>query len=259
MKSVGEVMAIGRTFPEVLQKALRMLDIGVGGLDPDAFQFEDLRDQLRNATPLRVFAIARALAGWHATSKRSMRSPESTAGFCTSIASIVRVHDILTTIAWPLPRRDDAYCEVARLLRRRRSSVLPGRRRAPPGSSESRPASSGIWPRSTPWPREFPADTNYLYTTLQRDAERRRRRRGARRSWCWGPAPIASVPASSSIGAASTRSRRASALGLRDASCSITTRKRSAPITTSATDWCSMRSASRRVLDLYELRTAPRA
>ena len=29
MKSVGEVMAIGRTFPEVLQKALRMLDIGV--------------------------------------------------------------------------------------------------------------------------------------------------------------------------------------------------------------------------------------
>ncbi len=47
MKSVGEVMAIGRTFPEVLQKALRMLDIGVRGLDPDAFQFEDLSDQLR--------------------------------------------------------------------------------------------------------------------------------------------------------------------------------------------------------------------
>ena len=43
MKSVGEVMAIGRTFPEVIQKALRMLDIGVRGLDPDAFEFEDLR------------------------------------------------------------------------------------------------------------------------------------------------------------------------------------------------------------------------
>jgi carbamoyl-phosphate synthase large subunit len=37
MKSVGEVMAIGRTFPEVIQKALRMLDIAVRGLDPDAF------------------------------------------------------------------------------------------------------------------------------------------------------------------------------------------------------------------------------
>ena len=41
MKSVGEVMAIGRTFPEVLQKALRMLDIGVRGLDSRAFAFED--------------------------------------------------------------------------------------------------------------------------------------------------------------------------------------------------------------------------
>lgn len=35
MKSVSEVMAIGRTFPEVIQKALRMLDIGVQGLEPD--------------------------------------------------------------------------------------------------------------------------------------------------------------------------------------------------------------------------------
>ena len=37
MKSVGEVMGIGRTFPEALQKALRMLDIGVDGLDPEAY------------------------------------------------------------------------------------------------------------------------------------------------------------------------------------------------------------------------------
>ncbi len=63
MKSVGEVMAIGRTFPEVIQKALRMLDIGVHGLDPDAYQFSDFRDQLQKATPLRIFAIARALRG----------------------------------------------------------------------------------------------------------------------------------------------------------------------------------------------------
>jgi carbamoyl-phosphate synthase large subunit len=61
MKSVGEVMAIGRTFQEVIQKAVRMLDIGVRGLDPDAFRFEDLREQLRNPTPLRIFAIAQAI------------------------------------------------------------------------------------------------------------------------------------------------------------------------------------------------------
>ena len=61
MKSVGEVMAIGRTFPEVMQKALRMLDIGVRGLDPNAFEFDDVRTELSQATPLRSIAIAKAL------------------------------------------------------------------------------------------------------------------------------------------------------------------------------------------------------
>src|SRR5438045_2605308 len=55
MKSVGEVMSIGRTFAEVIQKALRMLDIGVSGLDPGAFNFDDVKAQLRKPTPLRIF------------------------------------------------------------------------------------------------------------------------------------------------------------------------------------------------------------
>lgn len=62
MKSVGEVMAIGRTFPEVLQRAVRMLDIGALGVDPTFFNGEDVREGLRVPTSMRVFAIARALA-----------------------------------------------------------------------------------------------------------------------------------------------------------------------------------------------------
>ena len=61
MKSVGEVMAIGRTFPEALQKALRMLDIGVDGLDPTRLRFDDTCEELRHADAVRIFAIARAL------------------------------------------------------------------------------------------------------------------------------------------------------------------------------------------------------
>ena len=61
MKSIGEVMSIGRTFPEVIQKALRMLDIGVNGLDPAAFECDDLEKELRIATPRRIFAVAAAL------------------------------------------------------------------------------------------------------------------------------------------------------------------------------------------------------
>jgi carbamoyl-phosphate synthase large subunit len=62
MKSVGEVMSIARTFPAALQKALRMLDIGVNGLDPDAFRFEDVRKELSHPSPRRIFAVCRALA-----------------------------------------------------------------------------------------------------------------------------------------------------------------------------------------------------
>ncbi len=61
MKSVGEVMAIGRSFPEALQKALRMLEIGADGLDPNKYEFDNLEWAIKNPTPRRVFAIAQAL------------------------------------------------------------------------------------------------------------------------------------------------------------------------------------------------------
>ncbi|MEM7585610.1 MAG: carbamoyl-phosphate synthase (glutamine-hydrolyzing) large subunit [Acidobacteriota bacterium] len=60
MKSVGEVMAIGRTFEESFQKALRMLDIGAQGAIADG-DFGDLETELAEPTDRRVFAIARAL------------------------------------------------------------------------------------------------------------------------------------------------------------------------------------------------------
>ncbi|MBI5412449.1 carbamoyl-phosphate synthase (glutamine-hydrolyzing) large subunit [Candidatus Peregrinibacteria bacterium] len=61
MKSVGEIMALGRTFEEVLQKGLRMLQIGAQGLDPSPYPFEDLDYALTHPTPHRIFALAKAL------------------------------------------------------------------------------------------------------------------------------------------------------------------------------------------------------
>jgi len=64
MKSVGEVMAIGRKFEEALQKALRMLEIGVCGLvGNDNLHFVDVERELREPTPERMFAIAAAMQG----------------------------------------------------------------------------------------------------------------------------------------------------------------------------------------------------
>ena len=63
MKSVGEAMAIGRTFKEALQKALRSLEIGVNGLDDIRGELteDQLRQQIRAAGPQRVFYIKRAM------------------------------------------------------------------------------------------------------------------------------------------------------------------------------------------------------
>ena len=59
---LGWRMAIGRTFPEVIQKALRMLDIGVDGLDFNAFDSNGAEIDYRTPTPLRLFAIAKAMS-----------------------------------------------------------------------------------------------------------------------------------------------------------------------------------------------------
>jgi len=62
MKSVGEIMAIGRRFEEALQKGLRMLEIGFDGLVLNRpFEFGDLRQELAEPTDLRVFAIPEAI------------------------------------------------------------------------------------------------------------------------------------------------------------------------------------------------------
>jgi carbamoyl-phosphate synthase large subunit len=62
MKSVGEVMSIGRSFEEALQKAIRMLDTGMEGLVcNNGLRFGNLENELRSPTDKRVFAIAEAL------------------------------------------------------------------------------------------------------------------------------------------------------------------------------------------------------
>nr|NVI70409.1 rudimentary [Cucujiformia] len=59
MKSVGEVMAIGRKFEEAFQKALRMVDENVSGFDPHIQTVED--DKLEQPTDKRMFVLAAAL------------------------------------------------------------------------------------------------------------------------------------------------------------------------------------------------------
>jgi carbamoyl-phosphate synthase large subunit len=165
MKSVGEVMAIGRSFGEVIQKALRMLETGADGLDPDAYQFPDLEQELREPSPRRIFAVARAIA----TGMTVERAHELTAidpFFLREIEQIVRLRADLTT------RRGIDALGREELLAAKRAGFSDRAIARCLGVLESdirsRRHSLGVRPRLAQidtLAAEYPADTNYLYWT----------------------------------------------------------------------------------------------
>ena len=70
MKSVGEIMSIGRTFEEMMQKGLRMIGQGMHGfVGNDHVKFDNLDEELANPTDLRIFAIAQALEEGYSVEK----------------------------------------------------------------------------------------------------------------------------------------------------------------------------------------------
>ena len=163
MKSVGEVMAIGRTFPEVIQKSLRMLDVGATGLDPAAFEFEDLRSALSNATTNRIFAVARAfLEGFSIEEVHELTKIDR--WFLYHIEVIVSMNTRLSRDEWPLSgevlreAKELGFSDqaIGRLTKAPRGEVRELRKRL------------GIVPQAAQidtLAAEFPADTNYLYTS----------------------------------------------------------------------------------------------
>src|SRR5262245_3079159 len=163
MKSVGEVMAIGRTFPEVIQQALRMLDIGVCGLDPDAFKFDDLEDSLRNPTPLRIFAVAQALQQG-LTVQRIHELTHIDPWFLYAIQPIVRVHRGLKSKSAPF---DETTLREAKELGFA-DSKIGQLTKVPEGSIRAERKRLGIVPHLAQidtLAAEWPAETNYLYSS----------------------------------------------------------------------------------------------
>lgn len=61
MKSVGEVMAIGRSFEEAMQKAIRMLNIGMYGLVANKVQIKEIAKSIQHPTDRRIFALIEAI------------------------------------------------------------------------------------------------------------------------------------------------------------------------------------------------------
>ncbi|MBN2325033.1 MAG: carbamoyl-phosphate synthase (glutamine-hydrolyzing) large subunit [Spirochaetes bacterium] len=165
MKSVGEVMAIGRSFEEALQKALRMLEIGVPGLAcSDLFGNKDLDRELSQPTDLRVFAIPPALkAGYSVDRVHELSHIDR--WFLHKIANIVRIEGGLRRFAGHEPavellvdakRAGFSDLQIGMLLGRTEEDVRTLRK------------TLGIFPcvkQIDTLAAEYPARTNYLYLT----------------------------------------------------------------------------------------------
>src|SRR5262249_50321972 len=163
MKSVGEVMAIGRTFPDVIQRALRMLDIRVWGLDPEAFEFDDLEDSLSNPTPLRIFAVAQALQRGM-TVDRIHELTRIDRWFLHAIDPIVRMHRELKETPPPF---DEITLREAKELGFA-DDQIGQLTKAPPGTARAERKHLGIGPQLAQiqtLAAEWPAETNYLYSS----------------------------------------------------------------------------------------------
>lgn len=164
MKSVGEVMAIGRKFEEALQKAFRMVDRRVSGLlDNDHVSFGDLGAELAQPTPERIFAIAQALREGY---------------------SIARVHELSSIDTWFLHKIQnivEMHCHLSRadrpwstdLLRAAKSLGFADRQLATLLHTDERSVrqarkDAGIVPHVKlvdTLAAEYPARSNYCYLT----------------------------------------------------------------------------------------------
>ena len=97
MKSVGEVMAIGRTFEEALQKAMRSLELGHDGLGADGkddFDESRFRELLSRPTPERIYYVAEALRrGWSVEDIHSLNNIDP--WFLNRILDIVKAEKVI--------------------------------------------------------------------------------------------------------------------------------------------------------------------
>lgn len=165
MKSVGEVMAIGRSFEEALQKALRMLDIGVRGLTGNPhITFDDFEKELANPTDERVFAIAEAFRKDYSVDKVHALT-NIDAWFLFKLKNILRIESYLK-------RYENGICPQGPLLEAKKAGFSDDQIAEALNSTadavSSLRSNYGIHPcvkQIDTLAAEFPAQTNYLYLT----------------------------------------------------------------------------------------------
>jgi carbamoyl-phosphate synthase large subunit len=164
MKSVGEVMAIARTYEEALQKAIRMLDVGMNGLVCNNLKFNDLDKELREPTDKRMFAIVEAIKKRYPIDKIYKLSNVNP-WFLYKLKNIVeierklkryRLKNLPSSLLKEAKQKGFSDLQIAILVKSNELAVRKKRKRL------------GIIPyvkQIDTLAAEYPAKTNYLYLT----------------------------------------------------------------------------------------------
>jgi len=168
MQSVGESMAIGRTFNEALQKGLRSLEIGVAGLESRGYDRDRCETLLRTPQPERIFAVGDAFrAGMTVDEINDLSSIDC--WFLREIRKIVEMEKSVAaneppseTLLITLKREGFSDKQIAALTSSSEDEV-----RAHRHALGVRP----VYKRVDTCAAEFEATTPYLYSTYERECE----------------------------------------------------------------------------------------
>lgn len=165
MKSVGEIMSLGRSFEEVMQKGLRMLQIGLYGFVANenlSDKPKDLAKEIQNPTPRRILAVAEALRkGW--TLEKIHKLSGIDVWFLGKLQNIVKLEK-------RLKRADKIDEELMRQAKKygfsdKQIALLTGKEEAAIRALRKKMGIVPVVKQIDTLAAEYPAKTNYLYLT----------------------------------------------------------------------------------------------
>ena len=170
MKSVGEVMAIGRTFQEALQKALRGLETGKDGLNEISTDRATIHHEISEPGPDRLWYLADAFRLGY-TVKEAHRATRIDPWFLVQVKELVDIENRLKEYGLPelskeemlfLKKKGFSDRRIAKLLKVKEDQV-----RARRHELGIRP----VYKRVDTCAGEFPTDTAYMYSTYEEESE----------------------------------------------------------------------------------------
>jgi len=174
MKSVGEAMAIGRTFGESLQKALRSLETGFAGLDEMEIAGADggankeaIRAALAKTTPDRILVIAQAYR-YGLTTDEIHAACRYEKWFLERIREIVLAEQAVREAG--LPKTGPEWTRLKKLgFSDARLGALTGKSEAQVSAARRKAKILPVFKRIDTCAAEFPSRTPYMYSTYEGD------------------------------------------------------------------------------------------